>query len=48
MRLLQVAEYSLRKGLITKEDALDNAPYLYLGLPALTLVEALIRSLGTE
>lgn len=42
---VQVGETALLQGLLTSEDCVDNEPFLYLGLPALTMLEALVRSL---
>ena len=44
----KVAEVSMKKGLIPQGDVVEHARYLYQGLPGLTVVEALIRSLPTK
>lgn len=43
-----VGEASLSCGTLPVQDVLDSEPYLYLGLTALTLLEATLRSLGVD
>jgi hypothetical protein len=43
-----VGEASLSCGALPVQDVLDAEPYLYLGLTALTLLEATLRSLAVD
>lgn len=44
-RAFEVGEVAVSAGLIAPEDVEDQEVYLFLGLPALTLLEAVLRSL---
>jgi hypothetical protein len=44
-RAYEIAEVCLASGMITAEDVEDQEAYLFLGLPALTLFDGVMRSL---
>jgi hypothetical protein len=41
-----VGEEAVRRGVVPADDVLEEAGYLYLGIPALTMLEGVLRSLS--
>mmetsp|Transcript_21936 Transcript_21936/g.30732 ORF Transcript_21936/g.30732 Transcript_21936/m.30732 type:complete len:368 (-) Transcript_21936:134-1237(-) len=45
-RAYHLGKYAIEIGLLPQEDLEEFSPYLYLGIPSLTLVQTLLRSQG--
>jgi len=43
-RCYLLGKYSIEVGILPKEDLEDYSPYLYLGIPGITLLQSLLRS----
>jgi len=47
-RAYEVGFQAVQSGLLTNDEILDQEPFLYLGLPGATVLDAIIRSLPHE